>query len=269
MTAHADERIDVSSDAGVATICLNRPAKRNAMSYVMWARLEHAALDVAADPAVRVVVLRGAGEHFCAGADITELNVPRGLGERSFSEVNMAAESALAGIPKPTVAFISGDCIGGGCALAIDCDLRVATPDARFGITPSKLGIVYPSASLERVTRLLGPAATKRLLFTGELIDAAEAHRIGLVDEIWDVGAAEERLATLTAVLAARSLLTQAATKSMVTAVMQFGAVPEEVRQEWAHEAAAAPDLAEGIAAFVEKRAPRFRWSGRRDGEGR
>ncbi len=111
----------------------------------MWVSLHDLALRLAADPAVRVVVLRGSGEHFCAGADITELRVPRRDDERSFSDVNLDAEIALATLPKPTIAVVSGDCIGGGCSLAIDCDIRIATATVRFGITPSKLGIVYPS----------------------------------------------------------------------------------------------------------------------------
>ncbi len=183
----------------------------------------------AQDPATRVVVVRGAGEHFCAGADITELNVRRDPDEASFSAVVAAAEAALAGVPKPTVAFISGDCIGGGCSIAIDCDLRVATSDARFGITPAKLGIVYPSGALERAAHLLGPAVTKRLLFTGDLMSVAEARRVGLVDEIVDVAGGEERLATLTGVLASRSLLTQAATKSMISEILTHGHVSPAV----------------------------------------
>lgn len=263
MSEHSEDLIRVTRDGAVATITLNRPAKRNAMNYAMWSRLERAAVDLGSDHDVRVAVLRGAGEHFCAGADITELNVPRGFGERSFAQVNIDAEDALANVPKPTVAFISGDCIGGGCALAIDCDLRISTADARFGITPAKLGIVYPASSLERVTRLLGPAVTKRLLFTGDLIDAEEALRIGLVDEVVDVGDGEERLATLTGVLASRSLLTQAATKSMVAEILAHGEVPETVRGEWDEISAHAHELGEGIAAFVQRRAPHFTWSGR------
>jgi enoyl-CoA hydratase/carnithine racemase len=228
----------------------------------MWSQLEELALQLASDPDVRVVVLRGSGRHFCAGADINELNVERADGERSFAKVVDAAELALAGIPKPTVAFISGDCIGGGCSLAIDCDLRLATTDARFGITPAKLGVVYPSAALERATQLLGPAVTKRMLFTGELMDATDALGVGLVDEITDAAYGEERLATLTAVLAARSLLTQAATKSMIADIAAHGQVPQAAQKHWIDVAAAAPDLAEGIAAFVEKRPPRFTWSG-------
>jgi len=248
-------------DGPVATIWLDRPAKRNAVSYAMWADLEEAAVNVTTDPGVRVVVLRGAGQHFSAGADITELRAARGAGERSFGEVNTAAEGALAAIPKPTIAYIEGDCIGGGCAMAIDCDMRIAATTARLGITPAKLGVVYPSASLERVTHLLGPAVTKRLLFTGDLISAGEALRIGLVDEVVDTVDGEHRLAALTAVLAERSLLTQAASKAMVAEVMAHGQVSAEVTQRWNLIAQGSPDLAEGIAAFSERRPARFEWT--------
>ena len=165
-------------------------------------------------------------------------------------------------MPKPTIAVVQGDCIGGGAALAIDCDLRLAVTGARFGITPAKLGIVYPSASLERAVHLLGPAA-KRLLYTGDLIDADEALRIGLVDELLDAATVEARLDALCATLAERSLLTQAGTKEMVAAVLAHGSVPAELAASWAREVAAAPDPAEGVAAFVERRPARFTWSGR------
>ena len=262
MTVESDDLVRVTRDGSVATIWLNRPSKRNAMSYSMWALLEESALELAVDPDVRVVVLRGAGAHFCAGADITEVLVSRAAGERPFSEVVAAAERALAELPKPTVAFISGDCIGGGCSIAIDCDLRIAAADSRFGITPAKLGIVYPSAALERATQLLGPAVTKRMLFTGELVDANGAFRVGLIDEVIDGANGEEHLATLTGVLAARSLVTQAATKAMVAEIGAHGQVSHDVQSHWSNVAATAPDGAEGVAAFVEKRQPRFTWTG-------
>jgi enoyl-CoA hydratase/carnithine racemase len=262
MSEESDQPIRLTREGAIATIWLNRPSKRNAMNYSMWASLKELALRLGADREVRVVVLRGSGEHFCAGADITELNAPRQAGEPSFAEIVVAAEAALAGLPKPTIAYVTGDCIGGGCSIAIDCDLRIATGTARFGITPAKLGIVYPSAALERATHLVGPAAVKRLLFTGDLITADEARRIGLVDEIVDMAQGEERLATLTGVLAARSLLTQAATKSMVADVAAHGQVSTAVQSHWSRMAAGADDSAEGIAAFVEKRAARFTWSG-------
>ena len=255
-----DVRVTVEGSTG--TITLHRAAKRNAVTYDMWVALGEACHRLAHDATVRVVVLRGEGDHFCAGADITELLADRPAGVPSFMDVNMAAEHALATLPKPVVAVVQGDCIGGGAALAIDCDLRIAAEGSRFGITPAKLGIVYPPASLERAVRLLGPAA-KRLLYTGDLIDAAEAHRIGLVDEVLPVDGVEARVSALCATLAERSLLTQAGTKEMVAAVLAHGQVPADLAASWAREVAAAPDPAEGVAAFVERRAPRFTWSER------
>lgn len=248
-----------SVDGSVATITLDRPSKRNAVTYGMWTALEDACHSAAHDPEVRVVVLRGKGDHFCAGADIGELLAHRPSGAPSFMDVNMAAEHALATLPKPTIAVITGDCIGGGAALAIDCDLRLAAYGSRFGITPSKLGIVYPPASLERAVRLLGPAA-KRLLFTGDLIDATEAHRIGMIDELWHPEQLDGRVAELCATLVERSLLTQAATKEMVAAVLEHGSVPSPMADAWNHEVAVSGEMAEGVAAFGERRAPRFPW---------
>ena len=253
----------VSVDGAIGTITRNRPGKRNAVTYDMWLALGAACHRLAADAAVRVVVLRGAGDHFCAGADITELLADRATGSPSFMDAHMAAEHALAMLPKPTIAVVQGDCIGGGCAVAIDCDFRLAVAGARFGITPAKLGIVYPPASLERSVRLLGPAA-KRLLFTGDLIDAPEAHRIGLVDELLAADAIEARLVDLCTSLAQRSLLTQAATKEMIAAVTEHGVVSADLAETWAREVAMSGEMTEGVAAFQERRAPRFPWKGRR-----
>lgn len=253
--------VRVTTAGPVATVWLDRPAKRNAMSYAMWVALADACATVDADPAVRVVVLRGTGPHFCAGADITELTVARPAGQPSFNDVNMAAEHALSSIRKPTIAYVEGDCIGGGCALAIDCDLRIVVSGARFGITPAKLGVVYPPASLERAVRLLGAAAAKYLMFTGRLIDSVHALRIGLVDEVHDSPHAPAALDALCVELASRSLLTQAATKAMIGAVVTHGGVPDEMRAAWDHEAAAAGELAEGVAAFVARRPPQFTWT--------
>ena len=251
----------VTLDGAVATVWLDRAAKRNAVTYGMWTALDSACRALSADATVRAVVLRGAGDHFCAGADISELLAPRDPGERTFMEVNMSAEHSLANLPKPTVAVVRGDCIGGGAALAIDCDIRLAADTARFGITPAKLGVVYPPPSLERVTRLLGPRA-KRLLYTGDLIDAHEALRIGLVDEVLPADELDARAEQLCSTLVQRSLLTQAATKAMVGEVLANGAVSAECADHWASVAAHAPDLTEGVAAFTEKRSPTFTWNG-------
>jgi enoyl-CoA hydratase/carnithine racemase len=246
----------------MATVWLDRPSKRNAMTYEMWCALSDACQQLAADPEVRVVVLRSTSNHFCAGADITELHAPRPSTDPSFMEVNGAAEDALATLSRPTVAAIDGDCIGGGAALAIDCDLRVATAASRFGITPARLGICYPPASVERLTRLVGPGSASWLLFTGELIDAATALRIGLVhDVVPDRRALDARVTEVAATLAERSLLSQVAAKEMVAAVASTGTVGEPLARRWADVMADSTDQAEGHSAFVERRAPHFTWT--------
>jgi enoyl-CoA hydratase/carnithine racemase len=256
-----DGEVRVERAGVVATIWLDRPAKRNAMSYAMWTGLAEVSRRLGADPSVRVVVVRGAGGHFCAGADVGDLLAERSPGSPTFLEVNLSAENALAAMPKPTIAYVEGDCIGGGCAIAIDCDLRLAVQGARFGITPAKLGVVYPARSLERVGQLLGPAAAKQLLFTGRLIDAPTAWRIGLVGEVHDPATAPAALDALCAELAERSLLSQAASKEMLAAVAAGGSVPAGLEEHWAELAATADDLREGVAAFAERRPPNFTWT--------
>jgi enoyl-CoA hydratase/carnithine racemase len=253
--------VRVTHDDQIATIWLDRPTKRNAMTYAMWRSLRDVCVALSADSSVRVVVVRGTGGHFCAGADIGELHAPRAAGEPSFMEMNMAAESALAALPKPTIAMIEGDCIGGGCAIAMDCDIRLAQSNARFGITPARLGVVYPPASVERAVDVLGPAGAKFLLFTGELIDVDRAERLGLLAEVCpDTESLESRVSTLAHEMAARSSLTQAAAKSMISAIVRTGGVPADLAQRWADEAAQSGESTEGAAAFAERRPPVFRW---------
>jgi enoyl-CoA hydratase/carnithine racemase len=253
----SDEPLVVTHEGRVATLWLNRPAKRNAVSYEMWRGIAEVCAELGPDPSVRVVVVRGAGGHFSAGADIGDV-AERG-NEVYF--VTQAADRALAGIPKPTIAFIEGSCVGGGAEIALSCDLRFAEAGARFGITPARLGIAYPPFAVERAVQVLGPSATKHLLFSAELVDAARALQIGLVDEVHEGAAAHERLAAFTTLLAEeRSGLTQQAAKAMVDEVVAHGAVAPATSERWNAEVGAAPDRAEGVTAFFEKRAPHFTW---------
>ncbi|EYT82851.1 enoyl-CoA hydratase/isomerase family protein [Streptomyces andamanensis] len=234
----------------VATVVVHHPAKRNAMTAAMWRALPPLLDRLAADPGVRVLVLTGADGTFCAGADISTLR-------RSPEEAQtlaVAAEEALAAFPKPTLAAVRGHCVGGGAQLAAACDLRFAEEGALFGVTPAKLGIVYPASATRRLVSLVGPATTKYLLFSGELIDAWRALRTGLVDEVLPEGGLGKRVAEFTGVLAARSQLTQAAAKEFAD-----GRTGREAH--WSAEARGSGDTAEGVAAFLERRAPRFTWS--------
>ncbi|MEU5877165.1 enoyl-CoA hydratase-related protein [Spirillospora sp. NPDC047279] len=254
----ADEqglRCDVAG--GVGTITIDRPSKRNAMTAEMWRRLPVLLDALAADASVRVVVLTGAGGDFCAGADIGELG---DIDRPDEGHLSTRAEEALAAFPKPTLAVIEGFCVGGGCQLAAACDLRFAAEGARFGITPAKLGIVYPASATTRVVRLVGPSAAKYLLFSADLIGTEHALRIGLVDEVVAAGGLHARVAEFTATLASRSLLTQQATKEIVDALAAGEPIEGTVRA-WLEEVAAGGDVAEGVAAFLERRPPSFSWT--------
>jgi enoyl-CoA hydratase/carnithine racemase len=241
-----------------ATITISNPAKRNIMSLDMWRALPGLLDSLAADPAVRVLVLTGAGDTFCAGADIAGMTDPA-TGSALAQSAAVEAEEALAAFPKPTLAAIRGFCVGGGCQLAAACDLRFTAEGARFGVTPARLGIVYAASSTRRLVALVGPAAAKHLLFSAELIGDERALRVGLVDEVLpDDDALRKRVEEFAAVLAARSLLTQAAAKEFAA----LDATTTEARTEhWARQAKLSGDTAEGVAAFLEGREPRFGWT--------
>jgi len=255
IVAHAPVRVVV--DGAVATLVLDRPDKRNAVTMAMWAAIEAEVSALAARPEVRVLLVRGSGDHFCAGADISELTNGPGA---EYRRINWAAEEALASFPGPTVAVIRGNCIGGGVSIATACDLRIATHGATFGVTPAKLGIVYPTNAIERLVRLVGPSATKHLMYTGEMIDADRALRIGLVDESHDEAALGDRAAELVAVLLARSSLTQAATKAMVDEIVRDGRVKPTTTRQWEDEMDRSGEVREGVAAFLAARAARWPW---------
>jgi len=235
----------------VATVVVHHPAKRNAMTTAMWRALPGLLDGLAADPGVRALVLTGEGATFCAGADISTLR------ESAAEAQGLAvrAEEALAAFPKPTLAAIRGHCVGGGAQLAAACDLRFAEETALFGVTPAKLGVVYPASATRRLVALTGPATAKYLLFSGELIEAARALRTGLVDEVLPEGELGKRVAEFTRVLVSRSLLTQAAAK-------EFAAGRTDRDAHWAAQARGSGDTAEGVAAFLERRQPRFGWNG-------
>ncbi|MFF8191193.1 enoyl-CoA hydratase/isomerase family protein [Streptomyces bobili] len=234
----------------VATVVLHHPAKRNAMTAAMWRALPPLLEKLAADPGVRALVLTGAGGTFCAGADISTL---RDSPDEAQS-LAVRAEEALAAFPKPTLAAVKGHCVGGGAQLAAACDLRFAEEGALFGVTPAKLGIVYPSSATRRLVALVGPAAAKYLLFSGELIDTERALRTGLVDEVLPSGELDGRVEEFTRVLVSRSGLTQAAAK-------EFANGRSDRDAHWAAQARGSGDTTEGAAAFLERREPRFTWT--------
>ncbi|MBE9374632.1 enoyl-CoA hydratase/isomerase family protein [Saccharopolyspora sp. HNM0983] len=242
-----------------AWLTIANPGKRNAMTAAMWRRLPELLDEVRADERARAVVLTGSGGSFSAGADIGELSAigADSSGEDGREEFAVAAEQALISFPRPTIAAIDGYCVGGGCQLAAACDIRISGEAATFGITPAKLGIVYPETSLQRLTHLVGPGAAKLLLFSGDLVDAAHALRIGLVDETApDPVARAEQLART---IAQRSQLSVAAAGEIIDRAAQGLPVAERARY-WRAQSARYGEGAEGISAFLQRRSPEFPW---------
>lgn len=257
--ADAAKHLDLTIADGVAWVTLDRPDKRNAVTYEMWLRLAAICVEAAADPLVRVLVVSGRGDHFCAGADIS------GLGATSaadYASANEAADRALAAFPKPSIAFVRGSCVGGGAQVATACDLRIADTTARFGVTPARLGILYPPFAIERTVGLIGASATKHLLYSAEIVGADRALRIGLIDELLEPQAARSRIDELTTLIASqRSLLTQMASKEMIDDITRGGAIRDDTVTKWNAVQAASTDSREGITAFLEKRSPNFAWT--------
>lgn len=242
-------------DGAIARLLIDRPDRRNAFTLAMWQQLPVLLAEADANCDLRVLVVRSAqGGAFCAGADIAELLANRD--DATFHAANQQAinraQYELTRFRLPTVAMVEGDCIGGGCGIALACDMRIAAPQARFGITPAKLGIVYPLHDVKLLVDLVGPGQARRMLFTGGLLDAAEAHRIGLVELL---GADEHELVEQ---LCASSAHSTQAIKGFVRRVLDGQAHDDAQSLQIFADAFAGTDFHEGTSAFIEKRKPRF-----------
>jgi enoyl-CoA hydratase/carnithine racemase len=249
----------LETSGGIARLLIDRPDKRGAMDLAMWEALPGLVDAAMADPGVRLLILTNAHPgQFCAGADIGEFASSAGSPEwrRRNNAGIRGTQLALAGASKPTLALIDGDSVGGGCGIGLACDLRFASPRARFGITPAKLGLTYPLHDTRLLVDLVGPAEAKRLLYTAGLIDAAEAHRIGLVQQVTDD--LEAAAADFAASVIAVSPASQRASKAIIARIAA-GAHDDDIASSSDFDAAfTGPDFEEGVAAFVAKRKPVF-----------
>lgn len=243
----------------IATITLNRPAKMNALTRQMWRDLAEQVVRLHGDASVRVIVLRGAGAHFCAGADIGEFDaVRRNAGTaRDYEAVNSAAFAAIRDAPVPTLAAISGTCFGGGFGLAAACDLRIATPDAVFSVPAAKLGLAYPRDAMADIVHAAGPQMARYLTYSAARIDAQAAFAAGLLLEIVE-GDLGTRASEIAHTIAANAPLSIRASKASIRAVLSGRTEDIERAQALGDATFDSADYAEGRTAFRERRKARF-----------
>ncbi len=230
------------------------------MSLAMWRAIPEIFAKLESDPEVRAILLTGAGEHFSAGADITEFEKVRATVDQGI-EYEVAVDAccdAIVASPKPTIAVIRGFCMGGACHLAMSCDFRYADTSASFAIPAARLSIVYGVGATRKLLNLVGLANAKRILFSAERFSAEEGYRIGFVDRV----AEEPKVAAseFAAVMAENAPLTIAGTKVLLNGLAGgMGALLDAAADEVIARASASDDYREGRNAFVEKRLPLFK----------
>jgi enoyl-CoA hydratase/carnithine racemase len=245
----------------VAVLTINRPRRRNALTFAMFGRIPRLLADAAAMPGIRALVVRGAGPGaFSAGADISEFAALRTTPEHAaaYDAAVLAAGEALEWFPYPTIAAIRGYCYGGGCGLALACDFRFAAASARLAITPAKLGLVYPLRATKHLVDLVGPSRAKIILMSAAELDAGRALTLGLVDEVFPDADLDASVAEFTALLVTRSLVTQRAVKDTVRRILDGVSHDDAEHAALRAAALAGPDYAEGVRAFMEQRPPSF-----------
>jgi enoyl-CoA hydratase len=256
-----DERVvEVENAGGVRILTINRPEKRNALNAEVRERLSAAVDDAIADPEVRVLVFTGAGDKaFVAGADVGEFAGRSPIDQRRA----MASPTVFDSVwdaPLPTIAMINGWCLGGGCELALACDLRVGADTAMLGQPEVRLGIIPGGGATQRLPRLVGYGKALQLILSGELVDGVSAYEIGLLDEVVPAAELRDRTLEIARSMADKSPVTLAIAKRAVRAAyeMPLSAGLEQERDLFAL-AFATEDKAEGVAAFLEKRSPEWR----------
>jgi enoyl-CoA hydratase/carnithine racemase len=255
----ADE-ILIARDGPVLTLTFNRPEARNALTWGMYARLTETCEEVDADDTIRVLVLRGAGgQAFVAGTDIGQF---RAFGSATdgiaYEREGDRRISRLEEVRKPVIAQIQGFAVGGGLRIAAACDLRIATPDARFGAPIARtLGNCLSADAYARLGELLGPSRVTALLFTARLLGAQEAHAAGFVHEIVAPEAIDGRVRALAEEIANYAPITLRVTKEAARRIRAARPAPDI--EDLIAETYGSADFREGIRAFLEKRAPQWR----------
>ena len=248
-------------EGAIGWIVISNPAKRNALSFEMWCDFPKLLGDFADDPQIRMVVLTGEGEHFAAGADIAQFGEKRSQGAalKQYNETLKDSTAALLDFPKPLVAKIRGACVGGGLALALDCDLRFCSDDAVFLMPAGKLGLGYEFGGIERMIQVIGPSNACDLFFSARKLNAADAKAIAFVTAVFSKESFDQSFANYCAQITANAPLTLAAAKFAMREVARPNQERDMAKVQTLYEACfKSEDYAEGRRAFLEKRTPRF-----------
>jgi len=252
-------RLDIVSPIG--EIVLDRPSRRNALSIAMWEALPDLVAQASGHADIKVILIHGGtAGAFAAGADISEFEAIYATADSAAraSGVIAAALAAVEACPKPVIAAVDGACVGGGVSLAMAADLRIAGPEAKFAVTPGKLGLVYSPTDTRRLVAAIGVGAAKDILFTGRSFSGAEAAAMGLVDRLCAEGSALNEARALAAQIASVSQWSVRATKAMIRGLQSGwpedgGPASELFLAGFGNE-----DFDEGYKAFLEKRPARF-----------
>ncbi len=256
----SDDAITLERKDSHAVLCLNRPEKRNALNLAMWQRMTTLLQEAESDRSVRVLVVTGAGNTFAAGADIEEMKAvfDDPAMASTLAEITYDAQKALYRFPKPTVAMIRGACVGGGCGIALCCDLRFADPSAKLGITPGKLGLVYSLADTKRLIDAVGPSTAKDILYTGRIIEAEEAKTLGLINRLVGTNALEQEVDDFVALVCGASQFSSESAKKIVQMILDGNADDTKETRDLFIQSFSGADFKEGFTAFMEKRKPDF-----------
>jgi enoyl-CoA hydratase len=256
------DRMIARNDGAIGWITFNNPARRNAVSVEMWEALHEIVADYAADDAIRVIVLQGAGDKaFVSGADISEFEEKRSTEEttRIYGEISQRATTALHDANKPTIAMIRGYCVGGGVSLALSCDMRIAAEGSSFAVPAAKLGLGYNFDGVRKLVDVVGPSFAREIFYTARQFTVDEAAAMGLVNRVVPAAELEAYVREYAAIIAANAPLTVASIKTLVAQALKDESERDPaVCREVVDRCFASADYVEGRTAFMEKRKPRF-----------
>jgi enoyl-CoA hydratase/carnithine racemase len=254
--------VHVARESSLAWLVFDHPERRNAVSLEMWQAIPDLAATLDADPSVRVIGLRGAGDvAFVSGADISEFASTRtgANAAQAYEDTTATAFAALAGVGKPVVAAIHGFCVGGGMAVALTADLRIAADDAQLAIPAARLGLGYHAAGIDALVRLVGPSTAKEVLFTARRFTAGEALARGLVNEVVPKARLDARVREVAAQIAENAPLTLRSVKLVIRELGRDAAARDPARvRDSIHACFESDDYREGVQAFLDKRKPVF-----------